>query len=169
MPIEVVFNAARRDGLATAEALQTMRANYDAAVEDWKQNSVTYHRYREFGTMPRGAAALMFDGDTYAGLEAKSLDADEMVWAREHLRILSGLYGLLRKLTVAWGVDPDGALHNELVSQQGDIDSTQVQQRSDTTINYPLVDIPTYAYYVTTCLNYAGHRLYSVRITYSEP
>jgi arylsulfatase A-like enzyme len=34
-----------------AEALQTMRANYDAAVEDWKQNSVTYHRYREFGTL----------------------------------------------------------------------------------------------------------------------
>ena len=41
-------------------------------------------------------AALFFAGDTYAGLEAASLDAEQMDWAQEHLRILSGLYGLLR-------------------------------------------------------------------------
>jgi len=43
-------------------------------------------------------AALAFAGDTYQGLEAASLDADEMTWAQDHLRILSGLYGLLRPL-----------------------------------------------------------------------
>ncbi len=43
-------------------------------------------------------AALAFAGDTYLGLEAASLDADEMAWAQDHLRILSGLYGLLRPL-----------------------------------------------------------------------
>jgi cytoplasmic iron level regulating protein YaaA (DUF328/UPF0246 family) len=59
-------------------------------------SKLNYDRYRDFGTMQRGAAALVFDGDTYAGLEAKSLDEDEMTWAAEHLRILSGLYGLLR-------------------------------------------------------------------------
>lgn len=53
-------------------------------------------RFRDFGAMVRGPAALMFDGDTYAGLEAASLDRDEMDWAADHLRILSGLYGLLR-------------------------------------------------------------------------
>ncbi|MEM6388230.1 MAG: peroxide stress protein YaaA [Pseudomonadota bacterium] len=42
------------------------------------------------------AAALIFAGDTYTGLEAASLDADEMDYAQTHLRILSGLYGLLR-------------------------------------------------------------------------
>lgn len=57
---------------------------------------LNYGRYRDFGQMPRGAAALMFDGDTYAGLEAKSLDSAEMAWAAQHLRILSGMYGLLR-------------------------------------------------------------------------
>lgn len=41
-------------------------------------------------------AALFFAGDTYAGLEAASLDAEQMDWAQDHLRILSGLYGLLR-------------------------------------------------------------------------
>lgn len=43
-------------------------------------------------------AAFMFDGDTYAGLEARSLDEDALRWAQDHLRILSGLYGLLRPL-----------------------------------------------------------------------
>ena len=43
-------------------------------------------------------AALAFAGDTYQGLEASSLDADEMAWAQDHLRILSGLYGVLRPL-----------------------------------------------------------------------
>ena len=43
-------------------------------------------------------AALAFAGDTYQGLEAASLDEDEMAWAQDHLRILSGLYGVLRPL-----------------------------------------------------------------------
>lgn len=43
-------------------------------------------------------AALAFAGDTYQGLEAETLDADEMAWAQDHLRILSGLYGVLRPL-----------------------------------------------------------------------
>ncbi|WP_099825859.1 peroxide stress protein YaaA [Oceaniglobus indicus] len=41
-------------------------------------------------------AALAFAGDTYRGLEARSLEPDAMDWAQDHLRILSGLYGLLR-------------------------------------------------------------------------
>lgn len=37
-----------------------------------------------------------FAGDTYTGLAAKSLDHDALDWAEGHLRILSGLYGVLR-------------------------------------------------------------------------
>lgn len=43
-------------------------------------------------------AALAFAGDTYQGLEAGSMDSDELGWAQDHLRILSGLYGVLRPL-----------------------------------------------------------------------
>jgi len=43
-------------------------------------------------------AAFAFAGDTYAGLEAKTLDRDALDFAQERLRILSGLYGLLRPL-----------------------------------------------------------------------
>lgn len=55
-------------------------------------------RFRDFGTMDRKPAVLAFAGDTYTGLEAASLDAEELDWAQRHLRILSGLYGLLRPL-----------------------------------------------------------------------
>jgi cytoplasmic iron level regulating protein YaaA (DUF328/UPF0246 family) len=40
----------------------------------------------------------VFDGDTYAGLEARGMEPDALRWAQGHLRILSGLYGLLRPL-----------------------------------------------------------------------
>jgi hypothetical protein len=43
-------------------------------------------------------AGLTFDGDVYWGLEAKSLDEDTLAYAQDHLRILSGLYGLLRPM-----------------------------------------------------------------------
>ncbi len=43
-------------------------------------------------------ATFMFAGDTYAGLEARQMDPDTLQWAQGHLRILSGLYGLLRPL-----------------------------------------------------------------------
>jgi cytoplasmic iron level regulating protein YaaA (DUF328/UPF0246 family) len=55
-------------------------------------------RFRDFGEMDRKAAALAFAGDTYIGLEASTLEAEEMDWAQRHFRILSGLYGLLRPL-----------------------------------------------------------------------
>lgn len=59
-------------------------------------------RFRVFSDSPSTdvtrPAALAFAGDTYLGLEAASLDAEEMAWAQDHLRILSGLYGVLRPL-----------------------------------------------------------------------
>ena len=55
-------------------------------------------RFAAFGTQPVKAAALAFAGDTYLGLEAPTLDEDEMAWAQTHLRILSGLYGVLRPM-----------------------------------------------------------------------
>ena len=43
-------------------------------------------------------AAFAFDGDVYQGLEARTLDKAGLAFAQDHLRILSGLYGLLRPL-----------------------------------------------------------------------
>ncbi|CBJ42672.1 peroxide stress protein YaaA [Ralstonia solanacearum] len=43
-------------------------------------------------------AVLAFDGDVYGGLDANALSADDLQFAQQHLRILSGLYGVLRPL-----------------------------------------------------------------------
>lgn len=43
-------------------------------------------------------AVLMFNGEAYRGLDASSLDAAGLRFAQRHLRILSGLYGVLRPM-----------------------------------------------------------------------
>jgi uncharacterized protein len=43
-------------------------------------------------------AVLAFDGDVYDGLQARQLKPADLDWAQQHLRILSGLYGVLRPL-----------------------------------------------------------------------
>ena len=52
-------------------------------------------RFKAFEAEPDAhqtkAAAFIFNGDTYQGLEAKTLDQDTLAWAQDHLRILSGL------------------------------------------------------------------------------
>jgi len=43
-------------------------------------------------------AILAFDGDVYDGLQAKTLGRADLEWAQQHVRMLSGLYGVLRPL-----------------------------------------------------------------------
>jgi cytoplasmic iron level regulating protein YaaA (DUF328/UPF0246 family) len=43
-------------------------------------------------------AILAFDGDVYDGLQARQLKTADLEWAQQHLRMLSGLYGVLRPL-----------------------------------------------------------------------
>ena len=43
-------------------------------------------------------AVMSFDGDVYAGLDARTLAQPAIDYAQRHVRILSGLYGLLRPL-----------------------------------------------------------------------
>ncbi|MCF6431122.1 peroxide stress protein YaaA [Leisingera sp. MMG026] len=82
-------------GQSVADLMKLMHISEDLA-------KLNHARFQEFTADPATAAtrpaALAFAGDTYQGLEASSLDADEMAWAQEHFRILSGLYGLLRPL-----------------------------------------------------------------------
>jgi uncharacterized protein len=63
---------------------------------------LNYRRYHswspKFGSGNSRQAILAFMGDVYTGLDAKSLSEKNVVFAQEHLRILSGLYGILRPL-----------------------------------------------------------------------
>lgn len=52
----------------------------------------------EFSLDNAKQAVLAFRGDVYTGLDADTLNAKALGFAQQHLRILSGLYGLLRPL-----------------------------------------------------------------------
>jgi cytoplasmic iron level regulating protein YaaA (DUF328/UPF0246 family) len=55
-------------------------------------------RFCAFADAPERAAMFAFAGDVYTGLHAYTLEAPAIAFAQDHLRMLSGLYGLLRPL-----------------------------------------------------------------------
>lgn len=63
---------------------------------------LNFERYRtwspEFTEHNARPCLFAFKGDVYTGLDAGSLDQEALAFAQSHLRILSGLYGLLRPL-----------------------------------------------------------------------
>ena len=63
---------------------------------------LNFDRFQSFNTpfTPDNAkqAVLAFRGDVYLGLDADTLNSDDFKFAQKHLRILSGLYGVLRPL-----------------------------------------------------------------------
>ena len=57
--------------------------------QDWNE---------KFTTENARQAILAFKGDVYTGLDAQTLSDDDFDYAQKHLRMLSGLYGLLKPL-----------------------------------------------------------------------
>jgi cytoplasmic iron level regulating protein YaaA (DUF328/UPF0246 family) len=55
-------------------------------------------RFRTFRKAEERPALRAFAGDVYRGFDAKSADEETIAYAQYHLRILSGLYGVLRPL-----------------------------------------------------------------------
>ncbi|MBJ7376925.1 peroxide stress protein YaaA [Sphingobium sp.] len=55
-------------------------------------------RFRDFADLPERPALFAFAGDVYTGFEVDTLEAAGVAFAQNHVRILSGLYGLLRPL-----------------------------------------------------------------------
>ena len=90
---KVLIDAARK--LSRAELSRLMKLS-DPLTE------LNFQRFKAF-TLPfttanAKQAVLAFSGDTYVGFDAASVSDDDLLYAQDHLRILSGLYGLLRPL-----------------------------------------------------------------------
>jgi len=66
-----------------------LAAGVHGFVADWKA---------KYDTSAAKQAVLAFRGDVYQGLDADSFSTKDFDFAQEHLRILSGLYGVLRPL-----------------------------------------------------------------------
>lgn len=58
--------------------------------------ALNHARYEDFDAQPSRAAVCAFEGQAYKGLDAKSLTADNLTYCQSHLRILCGLYGVLK-------------------------------------------------------------------------
>jgi hypothetical protein len=63
---------------------------------------LNFQRYADwsptFNARNAKQAVLAFNGDVYEGLNAKTLSAADLDYAQQHVRVLSGLYGVLRPL-----------------------------------------------------------------------
>ncbi|MEM5328955.1 peroxide stress protein YaaA [Paraburkholderia sp. JHI2823] len=63
---------------------------------------LNFQRYadwsKQFSQANAKQAVLAFNGDVYEGFDAKSLSSADLDYAQQHVRVLSGLYGLLRPL-----------------------------------------------------------------------
>ncbi len=67
-----------------------------------KLAQLNWQRYQDFaapfGLENARQAILAFKGDVYSGLAAETFNADDLAFAQDHVRILSGLYGALKPL-----------------------------------------------------------------------
>jgi len=102
-----------------------------------------YQWKKDYGPDEAKQCLLAFKGDVYAGMDAESFSAKDLDFAQSHLRILSGLYGLLRPLDLMmpyrlemgtklenergknlyefWGDTITHALNKQLKAQKDDI------------------------------------------------
>lgn len=105
---KLVRSATQPDFLDDAEGLITTLRDYtprrltNLMGISTKLSQLNAQRYqdfsRPFNTTNARPAVLAFKGDVYLGLDADTLSAADLTWAQKKLRILSGLYGLLRPL-----------------------------------------------------------------------
>ncbi len=103
--VEVAATRPRFD-TDTAELVEVTRRQSRADLKRLMSISddladLNYHRFQAFNPLRRKdqiQAAFAFAGDVYQGLDARALAAEDLEWAQGRLRILSGLYGLLRPL-----------------------------------------------------------------------
>ena len=65
---------------------------------------LNYERYKrwDLNSDQVNAAIYMFQGDVYQGLKAETFTTNEIDFAQENLRIISGLYGLLKPLDLVF-------------------------------------------------------------------
>ncbi len=133
----------------SAELIDTLRGLSPASIGALMSISdplaeLNFRRYQDWNPRfsPANAkqAVLAFNGDVYEGFDARSLAEADLDYAQGHLRILSGLYGVLRPLDLMqpyrlemgtrlgtargrdlyafWGDRITHALNNELADRQ---------------------------------------------------
>lgn len=99
------------------------------------------------------AAIYAFKGDVYTGLAAETLSAEDIQFAQSHLRMLSGLYGLLKPLDLMqpYRLEMGTKLKNEngkdLYHFWGNVITDQLQQALDQQGDNILINLASDEYF----------------------
>ena len=122
-----------------------------------KLSTLNFERYQSFSADPEcedaKPAALMFDGDTYTGLQAQDFGLSDWEFAQAHLGILSGLYGLLRPLDLIqphrleMGTRLTTGRGSNLYAYWGDEIASLLQQRNEGDADNTLVNLASNEYF----------------------
>ena len=117
-------------------------------------NSNRYHQWSlPFNLDNAKQSVLAFKGDVYTGLDAESFNSDELTFAQDHLRILSGLYGILRPLDLiqAYRLEMGTQLNNsrgkDLYAFWGDIITESINQILKKQPNRALINLASNEYF----------------------
>lgn len=89
---------AEASALAASAANLTQKRLSDLMHISPKLAKLNADRFAGFDAQPERPALYAFAGDVYLGFEAQTLDESAIAFAQDHVRMLSGLYGLLRPL-----------------------------------------------------------------------
>lgn len=107
----------------------------------------------EFNQQNSKQAVLAFNGDVYSGMEAQSFSEDELAYTQQHLRILSGLYGLLKPLDLMqpYRLEMGTRLSNprgkNLYEFWGDIITNKVNEQLEASGSKYLVNLASTEYF----------------------
>jgi len=107
----------------------------------------------EAGTGELKQAVLAFKGDVYQGMDADSMTASDLDFAQQHLRMLSGLHGLLRPLDLIrpyrleMGTAIKVGTKKNLYAFWGDIIAQRIQAQLQATGSDVLVNLASAEYF----------------------
>lgn len=116
--------AFKEEALSLVEQLKTLSKSElsDLMGVSEKIATLNHRRYRDFKedfSLKTGKQALLsYKGDVYKAIDLDSFNQADFDFAQEHLRIISGLYGLLRPLDIiqAYRLEMDVNLENSVGS-----------------------------------------------------
>lgn len=117
-------------------------------------NVERYHDWQTPFTIENAKQAILaFKGDVYVGLDAQTLSVQDLQWAQDHLRILSGLYGALRPLDLMqayrleMGIKLDNARGKNLYEFWGDKITQDLNQQLHSVGSDCLVNLASNEYF----------------------
>jgi len=98
LAITIPHFAEEAEGLAKSAANLSQKRLAELMHISPRLAKLNADRFRDFADLPERQALYAFAGDVYTGFEVDTLDEAGVAFAQDHVRMLSGLYGLLRPL-----------------------------------------------------------------------